>query len=81
VIQLDPPPSPRPKKESSTQDFKRRGKKILDSFAKRGCPSEFRSSGGLAILRGETEEESCSEGKKTQEALSTKDWDQSSKRL
>jgi len=46
--------------------------------------SGFRSSGGLAFLQGETEEESCSKWKKTQEVLGTKDWapeDQSSEKL
>ena len=37
-------------------------------------PKRFRFSGGLVFLRGEIEEGSCSEGKKTQEASGTKDW-------
>ena len=67
-------PSPCPKKKNSKlQEMKQKDPRI--PFAKMTeSPSGFRSSGELAFLQGGTEEESCSEGKKTQEASDTKDW-------
>jgi len=74
---------PLPLRKKKNQEKKQEDPRILFVKMRRRL-SGFRSSGGLAFLQGETEEESCSKWKKTQEVLGTKDWapeDQSSEKL